>query len=190
MAFSLPSAYTAETAPTPRGNIQLSDNKPLLAAVLEFPGYATDRQVELTLAELRAGVAESSNFELAEGAPFEYRTLQYNPPYTIPWRRLNAVMIPVTETVAPESTEAESVDATPVAVAVDAAAEAAALETYQSDAVGFVEASVQSIEDAANAAAAPASAAEVDPEDAADAASSATESATETPNAEETDTPP
>jgi hypothetical protein len=149
ISFSLPKKYTADTAPLPRENIELRDNEPLLAAVLEFPALATDTAVKSALLELQAGVAQSSFAEKTDG-PFESRLLQFNPPHTVPWRRLNAVMIPVTaKAIVASEKAAEDRAAAEKAAAVQAAMANAADEKAAQERDAFFVAAERAAEERA-----------------------------------------
>jgi hypothetical protein len=61
-------------------------------AVKWFGGYATQREVDRRKTELRELVERSPKWSVAA----EPSLLQYNDPFTPPWKRRNEVIIPVT----------------------------------------------------------------------------------------------
>lgn len=92
MSFILPSGKVASNAPTPAtSDISIKDIPSEIVAVREFPGIATDGEVSRQRAVLEDAL-------LADGLQFDnisFQTLQYNPPYTLPWLRRNEVSIRV-----------------------------------------------------------------------------------------------
>lgn len=107
MAFSLPSSYTVATAPNSDG-IDVQERPPALYASFAFPGLATNTEVQRALVAIR-GALDGSKYNVLDG----YKLLQYNPPYTLPWRRSNAVLVPVEEMVTSEDGEGQ------VAIVID-----------------------------------------------------------------------
>lgn len=95
MSFILPTGKVAATAPTPAtSDISIRDVPSEILAVREFPGIATDGEVSRQRAVLEDAL-------LADGLQFDnmsFQTLQYNPPYTLPWLRRNEVSIRVINT--------------------------------------------------------------------------------------------
>lgn len=94
MAFVLPRA-NSKAPPVPNAAELTLDNVPAkLVAVKAFPGIATEEEVERQLLLLRTAIeADGSTKPLDDG----YTLLQYNAPYTVPWRRRNEVAIAVDE---------------------------------------------------------------------------------------------
>lgn len=137
MSFVLPKDLSAEDAPTPRNpSIRVDDvDDGELLAVREFPGFATDgevkRQLDALLGSLEreathpwnesAEVAEEqsvSPWRADDPSGLSYRLMQYNPPYTLPWLRTNAVAVKVVKGEAEAALGAGAVDI-PVSVLVD-----------------------------------------------------------------------
>lgn len=96
MAFVLPSedATAAGGPPMPRdASVELAQVPTQLVAVAEFTGLATAREVERQQERLlKALDADGFLVPKVEG---QYSVLQYNPPYTLPWRRRNEIAIVV-----------------------------------------------------------------------------------------------
>lgn len=96
-------------------SVQIKQVPERLVAVRRFPGVATSGEVKRQSEKLLAAVqADGSYTPVADG---EYSVLQYNPPYTIPWRRRNevavvvsAVDIPVVDAEEVEPTSGEPVE--------------------------------------------------------------------------------
>lgn len=97
MSFVMPSGFTAENAPAPTdADLQVQDVPKQIVAVREFTGLVTEKES----AKQRAALEDSL---LADGLEFDnlsFKTLQYNPPYTLPWIRRNEVTLIVTSEVA------------------------------------------------------------------------------------------
>ena len=89
MSFVLSDGETSETAPFPKDSsrIALSDEPGQTLAYMEFPGIATDSEVQLQSSLL----VNSLNADGIEFDPRSMKVFQYNPPYTLPWLRTNAV---------------------------------------------------------------------------------------------------
>lgn len=98
MSFVLPSEDVSEDGGPPRPldeSVEVTEVPERLVAVREFPGVATANEVRRQADKLRAALADAGAFTpIAED---EYSVLQYNPPYTLPWRRRNEIAIVVTE---------------------------------------------------------------------------------------------
>lgn len=97
MSFIMPSKYWGESlseAPSPAedAGVTLQARPGERVAVSIFGGYAVGSLVARKTEELLASVAESEEWELAENAT---RLLQYNDPFTVPWKRRNEVSVPV-----------------------------------------------------------------------------------------------
>ncbi|CAE7028500.1 unnamed protein product [Symbiodinium sp. CCMP2592] len=97
MSFIMPSKYWGESlseAPLPAedAGVTLQERPGERVAVSIFGGYAVGSLVARKTEELLASVAESEEWELAENAT---RLLQYNDPFTVPWKRRNEVSVPV-----------------------------------------------------------------------------------------------
>ncbi|OLP93311.1 Heme-binding-like protein, chloroplastic [Symbiodinium microadriaticum] len=97
MSFIMPSKYWGESlseAPSPAedAGVTLQARPGERVAVSIFGGYAVGSLVARKTEELLDSVAESEEWELAENAT---RLLQYNDPFTVPWKRRNEVSVPV-----------------------------------------------------------------------------------------------
>lgn len=92
MDFILPFTLSSSTAPTPNSDkITLKDVESEVIAVKEFSGIATEKEI----ARQRALLEDSL---LADGIIYDnlsFKTLTYNPPYTLPWLRRNEVCLKV-----------------------------------------------------------------------------------------------
>lgn len=98
MSFVLPSEDVSDDGGAPRPldeSVEVAAVPERLVAVREFPGVATTDEVRRQADKLRAALADEGAF--APVAKDEYSVLQYNPPYTLPWRRRNEIAIVVTE---------------------------------------------------------------------------------------------
>lgn len=121
MAFVLPEANAANP-PTPRAgsDVEIARVPARLVACKPFPGLVTDAEVERQREALLAAIA-------ADGAatPVDEKAvsvLQYNGPFTLPWRRRNEVALVVTiadETEEAPAAEDEAAEAAPEAAAAD-----------------------------------------------------------------------
>ena len=110
MSFVLPRGDGA-AAPTPldESEISIEDVPARLVAVKAFPGLVTDEEVERQRQQLLAAV-EADGSVRPVGDDGEVSVLQYNPPYTVPWRRRNEVAV-VVERVAAEPAATEPAEA-------------------------------------------------------------------------------
>ncbi|WP_440771361.1 SOUL family heme-binding protein [Natronorubrum sp. DTA28] len=89
MAFSLPRAYTAETAPEPTDpDVRLVVDPPRTVAVRRFSWYATDERVDRERTRLLEGLSRRA-IERRD----EPTLLQYNDPWTPPFMRTNEVEV-------------------------------------------------------------------------------------------------
>ncbi len=92
MAFVMPSGISSDSAPKPTDpDLKVTDVPKQLVAVREFTGLVTDKES----AKQRAALEDSL---LADGVEFDnlsFKTLQYNPPYALPWVRRNEVTLVV-----------------------------------------------------------------------------------------------
>ncbi|CAM9263433.1 unnamed protein product [Ectocarpus fasciculatus] len=102
MSFVMPKDVPAEEAPTPRNpRVNVRDvAEGEVLAVREFPGFATDgevaRQLDSLLCALHLEASTSASPWCAqEPVGRSYRLMQYNPPYTLPWQRTNAIAVQV-----------------------------------------------------------------------------------------------
>lgn len=92
MDFILPDKLNKETAPKPKSSkITIEDVEGEIVAVRTFPGIPTEKEV----AKQRATLEDAL---LADGLIYDnlsFKTLTYNPPYTLPWLRRNEVSLKV-----------------------------------------------------------------------------------------------
>jgi len=105
MSFVLPKD-DSDSPPTPLSSSDVSISKipARLVAVKAFPGIVTDGEVERQKLALLEALADD---ELVEPIDEKISVLQYNSPFTIPWRRRNEVAIVVrTKTLSEETVEA------------------------------------------------------------------------------------
>lgn len=98
MAFVLPSEY-ADAPPAPLADgIDIEKVPERLVAVRAFPGFVTEPEVQRQLAAVVDALEADAGASTAwtRGAwPEQYSTLQYNAPYTLPWRRRNEIAVVV-----------------------------------------------------------------------------------------------
>jgi len=88
-------------------SVQIKQVPERFVAIRRFPGVATSKEVKRQSEKLLEALqADGLYAAVAEG---EYSVLQYNPPYTIPWRRRNEVAIVVSAVDVP-LVEAEVVE--------------------------------------------------------------------------------
>jgi hypothetical protein len=92
MDFVLPDGLTAESAPKPKSSkLSLEDVSSSIVAVKQFSGIPTEKEVARQRAMLEDAL-------LADGIIYDnlsFKTLTYNPPYTLPWLRRNEVSLKV-----------------------------------------------------------------------------------------------
>lgn len=92
MSFYLPPNSTMLTDP----GMAVLEAPARLVAVRRFPGIATAGEVSREYQKLLNTLAVDGAYEPAQDGP--YSVLQYNPPYTVPWRRRNEVVVTVVAT--------------------------------------------------------------------------------------------
>jgi len=98
MSFVLPQEFAdAPPRPDDEDGIELSEIPERLVVVKTFPGVVTQGEVERQR-ELLAKALEADGAGLRQVNASEYSILQYNPPYTLPWRRRNELAEVVVET--------------------------------------------------------------------------------------------
>ena len=137
MAFVLPKADEA-APPTPDdAEVVIERRAARLVAAVAFAGIATPEEVERQRARLAAALAETDAVA-ADGD--EYTVLQYNAPYTIPWRRRNELVVPVTRAAA----------GPPTAAAWRAACDASGVTSYADFGVKLGASAAPAIEPAAS----------------------------------------
>ncbi|CAM9762268.1 unnamed protein product [Ectocarpus sp. 12 AP-2014] len=115
MSFVMPKDVPAEEAPTPRNpRVNVRDvAEGEVLAVREFPGFATDgevgRQLDTLLWALQLEASTSASPWCAQDPVGKsYRLMQYNPPYTLPWQRTNAIAVQVYKAVPGDSADTEN----------------------------------------------------------------------------------
>ena len=98
MSFVLPKA-DADAPPAPTDDKVTIGERPARTVVaLPFPGVATPEEIE----RQRSKLADVLKAEGLEAADDSYTVLQYNSPFTIPWRRRNELGVALAENAAPE----------------------------------------------------------------------------------------
>ena len=108
MEFVLARGFTEENAPQPRNDkVKLATVPARRLAVRRFPGLATAGEVSRQRAALEDAL-------LADGIDYDnltFRVATFNPPYTLPWLRVNEVSLevamPITSSNGDRATEAE-----------------------------------------------------------------------------------
>ncbi|CAM9758608.1 unnamed protein product [Phaeothamnion confervicola] len=97
MSFVLPEGMAAAAAPAPVAGAAVSLGDVAQGerwAVAEFTGFVTDGEVRRQVEALRAALRRDARGADESG---RYRVMQYNPPYTLPFRRRNEVAIRLVE---------------------------------------------------------------------------------------------
>lgn len=99
MSFIMPSKYwdsdALESAPAPAedADVQLQSRPGETVAVSVFGGYARSRAVEERTEALLSALDGSSVLQVPDRKAT--RLMQYNDPFTVPWKRRNEVSVPV-----------------------------------------------------------------------------------------------
>ncbi|GAB5367552.1 hypothetical protein AAMO2058_001240300 [Amorphochlora amoebiformis] len=90
MAFVLPSNFS-DSSPAPMADDDITIKKVpgQILAVREFPGFATDMEIQRQKDFLLSSVSKDNDFVAPDQSSF--RVLQWNPPYTLPWLRRNEI---------------------------------------------------------------------------------------------------
>lgn len=117
MSFVLPSGVDAASAPQPNSpRVTLTDvvGEGRRVAAVEFPGFATDGEVERQLSGLKRKLLEAG-YQMQDDQA--YQVLQYNPPYTLPFLRRNELVVTLMGSSAPPALADEPTDAEPSAEA-------------------------------------------------------------------------
>ena len=97
MSFVLPKA-DASQPPAPTDDKVVIGERPARTVVaLPFPGVATPEEIE----RQRSKLADVLKAEGLEAADDSYTVLQYNSPFTIPWRRRNELVVALADAAAP-----------------------------------------------------------------------------------------
>merc|ERR1719258_927130 len=98
MSFVLPKAdASAPPAPTD-DKVTIGERPARTVVALPFPGVATPEEIE----RQRSKLADVLKAEGLEAADDSYTVLQYNSPFTIPWRRRNELVVALAENAAPK----------------------------------------------------------------------------------------
>ncbi len=106
MSFVLPRAYAdAPPAPLASSKVEVGTVPARLVAAKPFAGLVTDDEISRQKAKLIEVIKADASLTMAEDV--EVSVLQYNGPFTIPWRRRNEVAIVVEEAAAEGGVEAE-----------------------------------------------------------------------------------
>lgn len=101
MAFVIPK-QDAESPPTPNSADVTIENVPArLVAVKAFGGIVTEEEVERQKKKLIEAIGVDGSTRPVDSGAFS--VLQYNAPYTIPWRRRNEIAIVVEDLTPPEA---------------------------------------------------------------------------------------
>lgn len=98
MSFIMPSNYWGDAlsdAPPPVDStaVRLQSRPSELVAVSIFGGYARGAAVDQKTEELLAAVEADGRLEVVDRG--DTRLMQYNDPFTVPWKRRNEVSVPV-----------------------------------------------------------------------------------------------
>jgi len=99
MSFIMPSKYWGEEAlqsapkPTEDAGVQLKSRPGELVAVSTFGGYARAKAVKERTEALLCSVGEREDIRVVD--PTATRLMQYNDPFTVPWKRRNEVSVAV-----------------------------------------------------------------------------------------------
>jgi len=123
MSFVLPAADASNTSGPPLPldpTVEVANMPERLVAVKEFPGIATSGEVQRQTEKILAAIKSDDQLEpVGQG---QQSVLQYNPPYTVPWRRRNEIAVVVSEKMeAIDPAQKELGNATsPATAAVDA----------------------------------------------------------------------
>ncbi|CAM9154438.1 unnamed protein product [Sphacelaria rigidula] len=137
MSFIMPKDVPAGEAPAPNdpriGVSDVDDGETL--AVKEFYGFATDgevkRQLDALLQALEASQSkprddtasgtggERPTWRAEDPSGMSYRLMQFNPPYTLPWLRTNAIAVKVSKEQDLSSSRVPSEPMSPVSDPVD-----------------------------------------------------------------------
>ena len=97
MSFVLPKA-DADAPPAPTDDKVTIGERPARTVVaLPFPGVATPEEIE----RQRSKLADVLKAEGLEAADESYTVLQYNSPFTIPWRRRNELVVALADAKPP-----------------------------------------------------------------------------------------
>eukprot|EP00929_Paragymnodinium_shiwhaense_P009648 TRINITY_DN113897_c0_g1_i1.p1 TRINITY_DN113897_c0_g1~~TRINITY_DN113897_c0_g1_i1.p1 ORF type:complete len:438 (+),score=71.54 TRINITY_DN113897_c0_g1_i1:53-1315(+) len=110
MSFVMPSDVgDASNAPVPdEDGVRLTEVPARLVAVLPFRGVATAGEVERQREALNAAL---EGLEAVDRE--QYSVLQYNPPYTLPWRRRNELAVVVQRSKTEDAVSSNASDVSP-----------------------------------------------------------------------------
>jgi len=99
MSFIMPSQYWGEDAlksapaPSEGSSVALIPVAEEIMAVTVFGGYARGKVVDQKTKALLQSIEDADDVELLDKAAT--RLMQYNDPFTVPWKRRNEVAVPV-----------------------------------------------------------------------------------------------
>jgi hypothetical protein len=97
MSFVLPEA-DASSPPAPTDDaVSIAERPARRVVALPFPGVATPEEIE----RQRSNLADALAVEGLGASDDSYTVLQYNSPFTIPWRRRNELVVALSEDDAP-----------------------------------------------------------------------------------------
>ena len=97
MSFVLPKA-DASSPPAPTDDaVSIAERPARRVVALPFPGVATPEEIE----RQRTKLADALAAEGLEALDDSYTVLQYNSPFTIPWRRRNELVVALSDDVTP-----------------------------------------------------------------------------------------
>ncbi|KAJ4849610.1 hypothetical protein Tsubulata_020966 [Turnera subulata] len=93
MSFVMPSKY-GPNLPLPKDrSVRIKEVPRQVVAVTAFPGFVTDDEVKQRDLKLRDALENDVQFRVKEGASVE--VAQYNPPFTLPFKRRNEIALEV-----------------------------------------------------------------------------------------------
>ena len=98
MAFVLPKADALQPPAPTDDKVVIGERPARTVVALPFPGVATPEEIE----RQRSKLADVLKAEGLEAADDSYTVLQYNSPFTIPWRRRNELVVALAENAAPK----------------------------------------------------------------------------------------
>ena len=97
MSFVLPKADAAQPPAPTDDKVTIGERPARTVVALPFPGVATPEEIE----RQRSKLADVLKAEGLEAADESYTVLQYNSPFTIPWRRRNELVVALADAPKP-----------------------------------------------------------------------------------------
>ena len=97
MSFVLPKADAAAPPAPTDDKVTIGERPARTVVALPFPGVATPEEIE----RQRSKLADVLKAEGLEAADDSYTVLQYNSPFTIPWRRRNELVVALADAPKP-----------------------------------------------------------------------------------------